>query len=184
MAAPPDPDLPDPATDRDAAPGADDRGRPTFGEALRASADLADIAASLLLALFPDRQLYRSEHGGLKLLLVDPPLGVGDAARLERYLHELVARPEWRARHAVVREVRDRGGVRREVRTPVPPAAYGVGEALVGPFDDEASADAWGAEHAPPGFDHDAVRMAGAWLCDVFAAGDDVGVGWEAGPAR
>lgn len=184
MAAAPDPDLPDPATDRDTAPGTDDHGLPAFGEALRASADLADIAASLLLALFPDRQLYRSEHGGLSLLLVDPPLGVVEAARLERYLHELVARPEWRARHAVVREVRDRSGVRREVRTPVPPASYGEGEALVGPFDDEASADAWGAEHAPPGFDHDAVRMAGAWLCDVFAAGDDVDAGWEAGPER
>lgn len=184
MVPPRDPDLPDTTTDPDAAPGADGRARPTFGEALRASSDLADIGATLLLALFPERRLYRSEHGASSVLLVEPPLGASEAARLERYLHELVARPEWRARHAVVREVRDRAGVRREVRTPVPPTSYRVGEALVGPFDDEASADAWGAAHAPPGHDHDAIQMAGAWLCDVFATGDDLGAAWEAGSAR
>lgn len=161
---------------------------PGHREAVRAGPGLDDIVVSLLLVLFPDRQLYRGEMGGdtggemsgMTALSVDPPLGAEETARLERYLHELVERPEWRARHAVVREVQDRSGTRLELRTPIAPADYRAGEALVGPFDDESAADAWGAEHASDGCAHDAIRMAGAWMCDVFDAGQDLAPGWDA----
>jgi len=165
-------------------PSGNGRPRPAYREALRAGPGLADIAVSLVLALFPEHQLYRAEAGDMSVIALDPPLDTEQTARLERYLHDLVERPEWRKRHAVVREVRDRGGTRLEVRTPTAPAEYVAGEALVGPFDDEAAADAWGAEHVAGGFGHDAIRMAGAWLCDVFDAGEDLGAGWEPGPAN
>jgi hypothetical protein len=164
-----------------ASPGGNGQPRPEYREALRAGPGLADIAVSLVLALFPEHRLYRAEAAAMTAVALQPPLDAAQAARLERFLHELAERPEWRERHAVVREVRDRAGTRLEVRTPTAPADYVTGEALVGPFDDEAAADAWGAEHAPDGCGHDAIRMAGAWLCDVFDIGEDRGAAWEPG---
>ncbi|MFO7547169.1 MAG: hypothetical protein R6W77_16885 [Trueperaceae bacterium] len=167
-----------------AAPSGNGQPRPGYRETLRAGPDLADIAVSLLLALFPEHQLYRAEAGAMTAISLDPALDADQAARLEHFLQALVERPEWRERHGVLREVRDRAGTRLEVRTPTAPADYVAGEALVGPFDDEAAADTWGAGHAPSGFGHDAIRMAGAWLCDVFDAGEDLGPAWEPGPTN
>lgn len=162
-------------------PSGDGQPSPKYREALRAGPGLADIAVSLLLALFPEHDLYRAAAGDMTSLSLDPPLGAEQAGRLEHYLHQLVERPEWRARHGVVREVRDRTGTRLEVRTPAAPAEYRGGEALVGPFEDEAAAEAWGADHAGTGYGHDAIRMAGVWLCDVFDAGEDLTAAWEPG---
>jgi hypothetical protein len=153
-------------------------------EVLRAEGQLAEVASSLLLTLFPRHRLCRAEVGRFRVLMLDPPLAAGQEQELERYLHELVERPEWRARHALVREVRDRTGTHRELLTPLPPHAYQGGEALVGPFDDEVTADAWGAEHAARGYGHDAVAMAGGWMCDVFDVGDELAPAWEPGEAR
>ncbi len=68
------------------------------------------------------------------------------------------------------RTVSDRSGARRELAWPLEPKAWQAGTALVGPFADEAEANAWGQVHADPraGFVFDALPYAGAWYCDVF----------------
>lgn len=144
-----------------------------FELALQAGPGLSDIAASLLLALFPTRQLARAGGAGrLERLLVKPPLTPNESRKLLDHLFTLVERPEWRDKHAVAREVQDVRGRRLELLTPLPPGEYRGGEALVGPFHDEAAATEWAADVAEPGLASDTVPMAGAYLVDLFALGE------------
>ncbi len=144
-----------------------------FELALQAGPGLSDIAASLLLALFPTRQLVRAGGAGrLERLLVKPPLTPNESRKLLDHLFTLVERPEWRDKHAVAREVQDVGGRRLELLTPLPPGQYRGGEALVGPFRDEAAANEWATNVAEPSLASDTVPMAGAYLVDLFALGD------------
>ena len=68
------------------------------------------------------------------------------------------------------RTVADAMGERRELAWPLAPGSWQTGTALVGPFADEAAANAWGQSHIDPraGFVYDALPYAGAWYCDVF----------------
>ena len=45
-------------------------------------------------------------------------------------------------------------------------------DTVVGPFADEAAADAWGRAHVRPPLVHDPFPMNGRWFCDVFRADD------------
>src|SRR5690606_10072866 len=92
--------------------------------------------------------------------------------RLLEQLYVLVERPEWRARHAVAREVSDVNGVRLELLTPLAPEAYDGGEALVGPFADDEAARSWASGIAEPGLAFDTVPVTGAYLVDLFMLGE------------
>src|SRR5690606_38222821 len=80
-------------------------------EVVRATSDLAPIAESVILVLFPASTLYRSTSGLVSLRLEPAPDREG-FRRLKDKLFELVGRPEWRRRHAVGREVSDADGTR------------------------------------------------------------------------
>ncbi len=136
-------------------------------EVVRATSDLAPIAESVILVLFPASTLYRSTSGLVSLRLEPAPDREG-FRRLKDKLFELVGRPEWRRRHAVGREVSDADGTRLEVLTPVPPREYAGGARLVGPFATQAEADAWGGDNAVSALSYDTFATGGAWLVDLF----------------
>ena len=147
-------------------------------EVLRAAPALAELAGGMLLAAFPRRQAFRTDEGGWVRLLAYPPLTDAELERFDALLAPLVDRPEWRRRDAYYRQVDDVGGRRRELALPRPPDAYDGGDAVVGPFPDRGSADAWGTARVEAPRVHDAFPMNGRWFCDVFR-GDE-----GAGPAR
>ncbi len=147
-------------------PATPDRGG--YVEAMRATAELADVAARLLPAMFPEKRFVSAMEGGWVTFAARPALALQDSRRLLDHLHDLVARPEWRRLHAVAREVTDTRGRRVEVQVPLPPEAYEGGEAVVGPFPDEESAKAWYAGVQVHGLAADTVCLADAWLCDLF----------------
>lgn len=138
------------------------------GEVLRAPSELVHLAGSMLLAAFPEREVFRAPAGAFERLLSFPPLSADEQARFDTLLAPLVERPEWRRRHAYYREVADVGGRTRELALPVAPADYGGGDAVVGPFDTRGSADAWGRQRVSAPRVHDAFPMDGVWFCDVF----------------
>lgn len=145
-------------------------------EALRAAPPLAELAGGMLLAAFPNREVFRLPEGSWVRLLAFPELAVTEEARLDRLLAPLADRPEWRRRYAFYREVSDARGRRRELGLPEAPAAYAGGDAVIGPFSDRAGADGWAAAHVPPPRVHDVFVLAGRWFCDVFPGdpGQDV----------
>lgn len=138
------------------------------GEALRACRELADLAGSLLVAAFPDREVFRAASGSWERLLTFPPLRHEELGRLDRLLAPLVERDPWRGRHAFYRQVDDVRGSVRELGLPLAAEAYQQSDGVVGPFADEASADAWGRAHVAPPRVYDVFAMNGAWFCDVF----------------
>ena len=146
---------------------ADSRYDPAAVEVVRASPELADIASSLLLALFPAATQYRAEGALTRLLLMPAPESAAHQ-QLRGLLFDLVDRPEWRAKHAVAREVSDDDGLRLELLTPIAAADYRGGPALVGPFADERSAVEWGEDHAKSDVSFDTFFTGTAWLCDLF----------------
>ncbi len=136
-------------------------------EAVRATADLAGIAEGVLHVMFPGSVLYRSGEEPVSLML-EPAPSQEEMGRLRDKLFELVGRPEWRRRHAMAREVRDRHGARLEVMTPVPPTEYDGGARLVGPFPDAEAAAAWGGDNAVSTLSFDTFYTGDAWLVDLF----------------
>lgn len=151
-----DPALPEPLPGRDAR------------EVVRATRDLAPIAESVLLIMFPNAHLYRTGEDLVQLVLEPAPDRAG-LTRVKDELVELVARPEWRRRHAVTREVSDRDGTRVELLTPVAPGDYRGGPRLVGPFPTAEEADAWGGDNAVSTLSYDTFFTGEAWLVDLFS---------------
>lgn len=147
-------------------------GEGEFGEALRASPELVDVAVPLLLTLFPERQLLRGSRGRLAALFVDPPLQKHEARRLLGFLYELVDRPEWRSRCALAREVSDAKGTRTELVLPLAPGSYDGGEALVGPFPSAEAAKDWAADVADPQLAFDTMLTSCGHLVDLFVLGE------------
>lgn len=146
-------------------------GEGEFGEALRVSPELVDVAIPLLLAAFPGREVLRGATGRLAALFVDPPLDKHETRRLLGFLYELVDRPEWQGRCAVAREVSDVTGVRLELVLPLAPAAYDGGEALVGPFASVEAANEWAAGVAEPRLAFDTMLASCGYLVDLFLLG-------------
>ncbi len=147
-------------------------GEAGFGEALRVSPEASDLAASLLLALFPGRSWAKAHIGRLTAYSARPPLDPAGTRRLFDKLFELTERPEWRARYAVAREVTDVTGRRLELLVPLPPEEYEGGEGLVGPFATLDEANAWGMSVQAHELAADAMRVGDAWLCELFALGE------------
>lgn len=136
-------------------------------ETVRATADLAGIAEGVLHVMFPDSVMYRSGEDPISLML-EPAPSSEDLRRLKDKLFELVARPEWRSRHAMAREVNDRRGTRLEVMTPVSPGEYRGGARLVGPFSDAEAAETWGGDNAVSTLSFDTFYTGNVWLVDLF----------------
>jgi len=143
-----------------------------FTEALRASPALADLAAQLLSALFPDKRFATAHEGRWLVFSARPALALAESRRLLGHLHDLVDLPQWRREYAVAREVTDVKGRRLEVLVPLTPQAYDGGEALVGPFPDQAAAQEWYGSVQQRGLAADTVQVADAWLCDLFVLGE------------
>jgi hypothetical protein len=142
------------------------------GEVVRAAPDLAQLAGAMLLAAFPGREAFRVADGRRERLLAFPPLSADELERFDALLAPLTDRPEWRERHLYFRQVDDARGLRRELDLPQAPDGDLEDDAVVGPFVDEAGADAWGRQHVRPPLVHDLFLMDGRWFCDVFRADD------------
>jgi hypothetical protein len=168
----------------DSGSSTDDRDRPTADarEVVRASSGVAEVVASLLLALYPRAELYRA-GADVERLILDPAPAADRLERLRSMLFDLAERPEWKARHLVTREVSDSSGARLEALLPVAPERYRGGAFLVGPFATEAQADEWGADHAVATLSYDVFSLGAppvgrptngspaigrVWLCDLF----------------
>ena len=143
-------------------------------EVLIVTPELAQLAGSMLLAAFPEREVFRMTAGRSERLLAFPPLENEEVERLDALLAPLVDRAEWSSRHAYFRQVDDVRGRRRELGLPVAPEAYRDGDGVVGPFSDREAAEAWGRRRVRPPRVHDAFPMNGGWFCDVFRA-DEAG---------
>lgn len=133
---------------------------------LRASPALAPIAESLLLALYPESELHRSQDRLVNLWLKPAP--PGSLERVRRLLNELVDRPEWRSRSALLREVSELDGDYLELIVPVAPDEYLGGPAVVGPFVDADEAAEFGERASDSRLTHDTFAGAGGWLVDLF----------------
>lgn len=142
---------------------------------LRASEALAPIAQSLLLALYPGSELHRSEERLVNLWLEPAP--ARSLERVKGLLNELVDRPEWRSRSALVREVSEPGGSYLELLVPLAPEEYGGGPAVVGPFAGADAAEEFGAQASGPRLAHDTFPVTNGWLVDLFEV---PAPGWEA----
>lgn len=139
----------------------------TAREAVRATLDLVSIAEGVLHVMFPGSVMYRSGEDPVSLML-EPAPGADDLRRLKDKLFELVARPEWRSKHAMAREVNDRHGTRLEVMTPVSPSEYQGGARIVGPFADMQAAESWGGDNAVSTLSFDTFYTGQVWLVDLF----------------
>lgn len=115
---------------------------------VQASAELAGVVRPLLLAAFPEHEIYETELIGLPVFLTNPALNADQRAHLGSFLAELVARPEWVQRAAIMREVTDSAGERFDIRVPITPTATPeIG--VYGPFASTNEATDWVREHAP-----------------------------------
>jgi len=145
-------------------------GPPPALEVLRVDPRLLEVASSLFWATFPDRRLGRAEPDadGRVALTTDAPWSAAEAQRWRAALDELLRQPFALGGGAYLREVRDRAGRRDELALPVAPDAYRGGAWLVGPFRDEAAADAWAGRVLRPPWVPDVHRHGDAWYADVF----------------
>ena len=137
---------------------------------LRTHPDLLQTVAQLLWAAAPEAELMHDDpdDAGLVPLYLRAPLREPQQAAFERGLDALLAEPSERRRGTYLREVRDLRGRRRELGVPVAPDAWQGGAVLVGPFPDEAAAEAWRERTVTPPWLGDPLPHAGAWYVDVF----------------
>ncbi len=134
---------------------------------------LKEVAGRTLFAAFPERQLFdmpQGAPGGKTLsLLIFPPLDSDELARLDAVLAELATQVP--SQYAFYRVVTDVAGERRELALPVAPGDWrGQAGVMVGPFESESAAGAWGETHvdASSGLVSDVLPYNGAWFCDLF----------------
>jgi len=154
--------------------GADDTATPPVA-LLRVDPELVEVVAQLLWAAAPQAQLLHDErdNDGLLPLYLREPLNASQAAAFERGLDALLQESGEQRRGTYLREVRDLRGRRRELARPVAPSAWRRTACLVGPFADQAAANAWTDGALPSGWFGDAHPHAGAWYADVFRSDDD-----------
>lgn len=143
-------------------------------EIARVSPELAQAAAEMVWAAFPEREVYRVPMGAHERLLAFPPLDGEAFARFDAAAAELVARPEYEAALVFFRTVRDLRGSRRELMVPVPPREWRGEPALVGPFESEEEAGRWPAGRLPDSLLADPVPYRGRWFCDVFESDENL----------
>ena len=134
---------------------------------VQASAELAAVVRPLLLALFPEHDVYEAELNGLPLFLSSPAFTAEQRAQLGSFLAELVARPEWASQAAVLREITDSSGERFDIRVPLAPVEQpGVG--VYGPFSSTDAAAEWAREHAPYELESDVFSTPAGVVVELF----------------
>lgn len=134
---------------------------------VQASAELAAVVRPLLLALFPEHEVFEAELDGLPLFLANPALSSPERARLGVFLNDLVARPEWAQRSALLREITDNAGERFDVRVPLTPEPN-PNLGVYGPFASTDEAKAWVQEHAPYQLESDIFSTPAGVVVELF----------------
>lgn len=141
---------------------------------VRTDARLVEAVWGVVGRILPEHQLFRlplvTPQTDTELRVFPPPTR-GERRALDDALGTLVDQPPLGEQRVFYRVVEERGGSRRELAWPLPPSAYRAGTlGLVGPFEDEAAAGAWGEAHADPrsGVVFDTLPYGGAWFCDLF----------------
>lgn len=140
---------------------------------LRVGGALRQLVEAPLHAALPDQRLFEAEAGERVTVLAFPGPTRAQLERLDDLL-ALAVEDEVKRRHAYYRVVQDTAGVHRELDLPTPPESWSGEETMVGPFRDEAQANAWAEKKvdARSGATFDVIQYAGGWFCDVFRAGD------------
>ncbi len=139
---------------------------------LEVSPELEQLAGDILSAAFRYHEVFRLEHPPFVTLLVFPDLTAKDLERLDTALAKLPELPKFKAQHAYFRIVTDKEGEHRQLALPLPPESWvGQKNILVGPFENQADAEAWGDETVrPQTLIHDTIPFSNLWFCDVFAS--------------
>lgn len=140
---------------------------------LRTDARLANDVGRVIGRIFPEHQLFRLPLVTPQTdteLRIFPPTTRSERSALDDALGVFVGQPQLREQHLFYRVVGERSGERRELAWPLEPDRFTSGAAFVGPFADQAAADAWGRTHADPrsGVVYDTLPYGGAWFCDLF----------------
>jgi hypothetical protein len=140
---------------------------------LRVAGELRGVAEGPLLSALADQRLFEAPTGAGAVVLAFPGPSSEQLERLDDLMGAAVEE-EARRRYGFYRVVRDRSGSRRELGLPVAPDDWDGSEAMVGPFEDEASAWEWARGRSDPrsGTTHDVLKYAGGWFCDLFRAGE------------
>jgi hypothetical protein len=142
-------------------------------EACLTSVELAEQVGERFFEVFPGRDLFQVPDAvvGRVRLLAFLPLDREEEQRWEDELAVLATR--WPEGQVYFRVVEDLRGTTRELALPVPPEAWIGAPVVVGPFDDEASAEAFGRSataDGPLGFD--LFVLGPGWICDLYLADD------------
>ncbi len=137
---------------------------------LEVSVGLEQAASSVLVAAFRHHEIFRLEQGSEVVLLIFPELNSKELERLETGLAKLADLPTFRAQHVYFRVTTDKTGEHRQFALPLAASQWrGQTNHLVGPFTDQAQAEAWGNTQVRPyNLIHDTVQQDGVWFCDVF----------------
>lgn len=141
---------------------------------VRTDARLVGVVSGIVGRLLPEHQLFQVPLVTPQTdteLRVFPPLTRAERRALDDAFGQLVGEGPYREQRVFYRVVEERGGARRELAWPLAPSAYRAGTTgLIGPFEDEAAARAWGEAHAErrSGVVFDTLPYGGAWFCDLF----------------
>jgi hypothetical protein len=138
---------------------------------LEVSVDLEQHASNILTAAFRHHEVFRLEQRDMVILLIFPELSTKELDKLDRALSQLTELPSLKTKYVYYRVVTDKTGEHRQLALPLAPSQWqGQHNVLLGPFDHQADAEAWGEQNArPSNLIHDTVNYAGAWFCDVFS---------------
>jgi hypothetical protein len=141
-------------------------------QVLEVSPELEQLASDILGAAFRHHEVFRLEHPPFVTLLIFPDLTAKDLERLDTALAKLPELPKFKAQYAYFRIITDKEGEHRQLALPLAPELWaGQKNVLVGPFNNQGDAEAWGDETVrPQHLIHDAIQYVGFWLCDVFAS--------------
>ena len=128
--------------------------------------------SAVLFAAFRHYDLFQVAEGEKTLLLVFPELTSAELKKFDDALGRLVALAEYESLNAYYRVINDPQGEHRELALPVAPLNWrGESGVLVGPFETQNEAEAWGDVHVKTedGLVYDALPHASNWYCDIFS---------------
>ncbi|MGL4608360.1 MAG: hypothetical protein ACRCYY_01565 [Trueperaceae bacterium] len=139
---------------------------------LDVSPGLEPLASSTLFAAFKHHEIFKLEGLYTITLLIFPELSEKELERLDNALSKFITTPSHKTTSAYFRIVTDKNGEHRQLALPLRPEAWqGQTNILIGPFQNEVEANAWGNETVRThNLLHDAIPHAGTWFCDVFVA--------------
>lgn len=139
---------------------------------LRTASELRAVVEAPLRSALPGKELFEAKLEGVVLLLAFPGPAREELQRLDEALGAAAASTG--DPRVYYRVVTDRAGTRRELLFATEPAEWSGQAALLGPFEDEGAAIAFGERNVAgrSGITYDALPYGGHWFCDVFAGGE------------